>query len=102
MNYPSVKRIMEGLECDKVTAKAIRVSIKDRSQNKEERLNTVNKIIDGCGVEGIGECDMRNGPPLLYVNMGDTYTPTICLFKGHFRVSDWGTIVETHPSLFKD
>ena len=54
---------------------------------KMERLN---KELRGYGVEAI-----RIGDDLLsYVNLGDTYTPTICLFQGKFEVVDWGTIVE--------
>ena len=102
LRYPTLKQIMDGIECDEDTAKAILSALQTHGEDDEARLKLVDKIMDGCGVEGIGECDIRLGPPLLYVNMGDTYATTICLFRERFIVSDWGTIVEKHPSLFKN
>lgn len=102
MSYPSIKTIMHGLRCTTETAKSIRATMNQEDLDTYEQLEKINDIIEGYGVESAGECDMRLGPPLQWVNMGDTYTPTICLFKGHFRVSDYGTIVERNPSLFRD
>lgn len=65
------------------------------------QMQLANEIIEGCGVEHCGEVDMRNGPPLLYINLGDTYQATLCRFRGRFIVSSWGDVVERHPKLFE-
>lgn len=31
-----------------------------------------------------------------YLNAGDTYTPTLIYFNGHYRVACWGDIAEKH------
>lgn len=64
------------------------------------QMEMANDIIEGCGVEGCGAVDMRDGPPLLYVNLGDTYNKTLCRFRDRYIVSSWGDIVEGHPRLF--
>ena len=64
------------------------------------QMQLANEIIEGCGVEHCGEVDMRNGPPLLYINLGDTYDKTLCRFRDRYIVSSWGDIVEGHPRLF--
>lgn len=101
MSYPSVKTIMK-LECDKEDAIKIRKAMMQESLDVDDRLEKINEILHECGVESAGECDCKDGPPLLYVNRGDTYNTTVCYFNGHFKIIDWGTIVEGNPSLFKD
>ena len=66
------------------------------------KMKMADEIIDGCGVEYCGLVDLRDGPPLEYVNLGDTYYTTLCLFRGRFRVCSWGDIVEKHPRLFRE
>ena len=68
---------------------------------EEMQLEMANDVIAGFGVEHCGEVDMRDGPPLQYVNLGDTYVTTLCLFRGRFVVSSYGDIVERHPKLFE-
>ncbi|OQA09828.1 MAG: hypothetical protein BWY66_00367 [bacterium ADurb.Bin374] len=68
----------------------------------EIKMQLANEIIDGFGIEYTGEVDMRNGPPLEYVNLGDTYDVTLCRFRGRYVVSSWGDIVERHERLFRD
>ena len=68
---------------------------------EEMQLEMANDVVAGFGVEHCGEVDMRDGPPLLYVNLGDAYDTTLCLFRGRFVVSSWGDIVERHPKLFE-
>ena len=102
MNYPSIKTIMHGLRCTTETAQSIRATMKKEALDTYERLEKINDLIEGYGVEVSGGCDFRNGPPLVYVNMGDPYTVTVCYFNDHFRIVDCGTIVERNPSLFRD
>lgn len=68
----------------------------------EIKMSMANDIIDGYGVECCGEGGIRNGPPLEYVNLGDTYDVTLCRFRGRYVVSSWGDIVERHERLFRD
>lgn len=68
----------------------------------ELKMSMANDIIEGCGVEYAGEVDMRDGPPLEYVNLSDTYDCTLCRFQGRYLVSSWGDIVERHGRLFRD
>lgn len=67
---------------------------KHRGINSSEMLDEANGILDGHGVEHI---ESENGrAEAYYVNMGDTYTPTIILDTKRDRVwaTDWGTWME--------
>lgn len=68
----------------------------------ETKLEAADELLEGFGVECAGEVDMRDGPPLEYVNMGDTYDLTLCRFNGSWRVCSMGDIVERHERLFRD
>ena len=68
----------------------------------EVKMPMANDIIGGFGVEYCGHVDMRDGPPLEYVNLGDTYDTTLCRFQGRYVVCSWGDIVERHEKLFRD
>lgn len=57
------------------------------------RMHVLNAAIGGYGVEGF---QTGKGEQVEYVNMGDTYTPTIVRFRGHYRVACWGDIAERH------
>ena len=56
------------------------------------RMECLNALGHFYGVEGLdtkkGEC--------LYLNAGDTYTPTLVRFNGAYRITTWGDIVERH------
>lgn len=56
------------------------------------RMECLNALGEFYGVECIdtkkGEC--------LYLNAGDTYTPTLVRFNGSYRITTWGDIVERH------
>jgi len=58
------------------------------------RLSCLNELGNFHGVEGFstkkGLC--------LYLNAGDTYTPTLVLFQGRYKVSCWGDIAEKFSS----
>jgi hypothetical protein len=54
-------------------------------------LNAANVLMNGCGVESVTEC----GRTLLYVNVGDSYTPTMTYSDvDGFSVQSWGGWVE--------
>jgi len=58
-------------------------------------MTALNEILEGYGIEAITESG-KLSPTWEYINLGDTYTPTIMRHcqTGRIRVSDWGTIVE--------
>lgn len=62
---------------------------------RERMMNCLNEICGGHGVEAI-EGESFRQPAALYVNMGDTYTPTI-LFSyktDSFSLTTWGDFAE--------
>ena len=58
------------------------------------RMECLNALGDFHGVEGFdtkrGEC--------LYLNAGDTYTPTLVRFNGAYRIASWGDIAERYTA----
>jgi len=58
------------------------------------RMTCLNALGGFHGVEGFstskGEC--------LYLNAGDTYTPTLVRHNGNYRISCWGDIAEKHAT----
>jgi hypothetical protein len=71
----------------------------------DTKLDKINDILCGYGVEDIRGpwvnnyfCDIN----LLYVNMGDTYIPTIIYdtLKERWYCCSWGDIVETQEKRF--
>ena len=130
-NFPSVKTIMRIGDMDRDRAVLLRRVLKCRGRialaeivdGKPEafaetdkwlkscwnvpsrldiKMNMASDIIGGFGVECVGRVDMRDGPPLLYVNLGDTYDVTLCRFRGRYMVCSWGDIVERHERLFRE
>lgn len=55
------------------------------------RMTALNQLAETCGIEGIRSSD---GRWLMYLNAGDTYTPTVTLWDGRYRVESWGDRVE--------
>ena len=104
---PSVKTLCARLGCDPTIAGAIRyVLSKDPRTDLEinNTLKAVSILLDGYGVEyAPSRQDTHgHGRGLEYVNMGDSYKPTIlydCLIK-RFICSSWGDIVESEPARF--
>lgn len=117
MNYPSVKRIAKTLNLSIDKAKLVRgiidnsIRVKDNeafpNTNKwiyscyntpsrhEIKMEALNETIGGFGVEVLG--DVYNYPPRIdaeYVNLGDTYIPTIVFHDGRYKLTSWGDIVE--------
>lgn len=77
----------------KENAKLIKHAI-ENSRNKIVALEKCDKILNGHGVECIPAGIGSNSPEIKYVNLGDTYSTTIILVDGIFRVGDWGSYVE--------
>jgi hypothetical protein len=115
MAYPSVKVIAEGLNIDRATARTVRglldgsinpftvsLAAKDRARTAYNphkdyvlKLEAINELIGGHGVEYIPAGSNAKSPAIDYINLGDTYTPTILrLGPKRYRVQCWGDIVE--------
>ena len=58
------------------------------------KLEAINDIMDGHGVEYIPAGRNRRSPAIEYINMGDTYLTTIMMVRGRYVVGCWGYIVE--------
>lgn len=85
----------------------IRKTMQDSHSHKEidEALEYFNKMFCGYGIEAVfgkyvdGYYLTVN---LLYVNLGDTYIPTICYDtkEERFHICSWGDFVESKPKRF--
>lgn len=122
--YPSVKTITQRLGVSKKKAKEIRglmegdinpddyESVKKwmqrcyyKPRRVERVMEAINEILGGYGVEQITDSQWDNywcDSGLLYVNMGDAYSPTICYDtrKDQWIVCPWGDIVERNEKRF--
>jgi len=64
-------------------------------------MTAINEVLEGHGIECIYPRDSKH-PSYDYVNMGDSYTPTILLRNdGKLIVSSWGDIVEAHTDWYE-
>ena len=63
-----------------------------RPTTADIRMECLNALGDFHGVEVF---DTRKGL-CMYLNSGDTYTPTLIYFDGSYRVACWGDIAERH------
>ncbi len=64
-------------------------------------ITAINEVLEGHGIEAIRPVDNKR-PGYDYINMGDTYTPTILLRDdGKLIVSSWGDIVEKHMDWYE-
>lgn len=60
----------------------------------EKKMCALNEILGGYGVEAVQESGNYQTVPLEYINMGDTYTATICFYEGAYHFTTWGDAVE--------
>ena len=104
---PSVKTLCARLGCDPTIAGAVR-HVLSRGPRTDLEINdtlkAVSILLHGYDVEYVpSKLDTYSkGVGLEYVNMGDTYKPTIlydCLHK-RFICASWGDIVESEPARF--
>lgn len=59
-------------------------------------MTALDDILGTCGTEYLGEVDMLDGPPVEYLNAGDTYTATLVWYRdmNRFRVETYADAVE--------
>jgi hypothetical protein len=64
--------------------------------NHDLLMNTLDDLLGTCGVEYLGEVDMRCGPPVEYLNVGDSYAATLTWSRdtGMFRVEGWADALQ--------
>ena len=120
MNLPSVKTIKAQIErpyrLPEGTAKAIRAILECKTVEsvcalnvaasrmfgscyyrptlQAVKLEAINDVMDGHGVEYIPAGRNRRSPSIEYVNVGDTYLDTVMWTRGRYVVGCWGDIVE--------
>lgn len=74
----------------------------------EDTMDTVNTILGGYGVETFRGREWVNrywqDTNLVYVNMGDTYVPTVLYdpLRNKWIIGDWGSFVEQHEKQFNN
>ena len=106
-NLPSVKTLCARLGCDSTIAGAVRHALGMNNRTDAEindTLKTVSVLLRGYGVEYVPskQDSHGRGVGLEYVNMGETYAPTVlydCLHKRCLCAS-WGDMVESQPARF--
>lgn len=59
-------------------------------------MTALDSLLGTHGVEHLGDVDMRDGPPVEYLNTGDTYAPTLVWYRssGRFYIRSWGDVAE--------
>jgi hypothetical protein len=101
---PSVKTIQSSLADCKDDAHKIRRIMEDCLHRPLTLLQRVNKFLGAHGVEYIADRrdDQHDVYGIEYINMGDSYIPTLCYDRDKDRIfiSSWGDIVEKYPRRF--
>lgn len=59
------------------------------------RLHCLDALLGTFGIEAF---QTRNGTWVEYLNIGETYSPTIVRMNGHYRIASWGDIAERYGS----
>ena len=106
-HLPSVKTLCARLGCDSTIAGAVRHVLSMNNRTDAEingTLKTVSILLHGYGVEYVpSRLDTyAKAVGLEYVNMGETYAPTIiydCLHR-RFICASWGDIIESERNRF--
>ena len=104
---PSVETITRYLRIDPRAAKGIKIAMIEKEPDTV--LGFANRVMNGHGVEAIrSEYAWIDGyyqnTVALYVNMGDTYAPTVLYdtAKNTFYVTSWGDWYEHSPYYRKE
>ena len=109
MNTPSIKTLRQIFGDNAKQAKALLIMSRNEllatpagkarrdecyypPQTYDIRMECLNALGNFHGVESF---DTKTGH-CTYLNAGDTYTPTLLYFNGHYRVATWGDIAERH------
>jgi len=89
---PSVKALQGSLKIPLRSAQIIKYAM---GQGRPIRaLEEANAAMGGYGVGNL----YPDYPEFYYVNMGDTYSMTLCYTGNSFYIGSWGDWVERHPA----
>ena len=91
-----VKRIVNGeVDNDELFPKTSRwvKSCYNEPTFHEKAFSAIDEVLENHGVEAVR---LQNGDWLEYSNTGDTYALTVVFFRGTFRATDYGAIVEKY------
>lgn len=122
MNYPSIKtietRLAEPLKKQgkfepKRAARLIRalmgagVDHRTNGYRPSDALDEISKVLEGYGVAVLTDNELDSfycNAGVLYVNMGDSYAPTVCYDtrKKKWMVCSWADLVEGDSKRFCD
>ena len=112
---PSLKTLCETFQIDGPTARLVRevlqgaldpCEVSQQAKALEQasyhpqkdyvlKLEAVNELVGGHGVEYVPQGTNAKSPAFYYLNMGDTYTPTLVRTGSkRYRVACWGDLVE--------
>jgi len=101
---PSVKTIENSIADCREDAHKIRRIMNAFAHNPRRMLARVNEFLGAHGIEYIADRrdDQHDSYGIEYINMGDSYIPTLCYDRDKDRIfiSSWGDIVEKHPRRF--
>ena len=87
---PSAKAMAKAFRISGLDAMRIKIDMNDG--RVRDALERANAAMNGHGVEGL----YPNFPNFYYVNMGDTYSTTLCFTGKSFYIGTWGDWVEKH------
>ena len=100
--------IMERLKIPEWKAKVVNVLTKEHASSHsdvDDILGIIETLLEGYGVEPLKGDHVDNyymDINILYVNLGDTYTPTVLYdtLLNRFFICSWGDYIESKPKRF--
>ena len=88
-----IRRVIERLDLEPCPRTRAWVETRHHPPSDQEiALAAIDEILENHGVEAE---ELRPGRWLEYSNAGDSYAPTVVLWRGMLRVTPWGDIVES-------
>jgi hypothetical protein len=100
--------IMERLKIPEWKAKVVNVLTKEHASSHsdvDDILGIIETLLEGYGVEPLRGDHVDNyymDINILYINLGDTYTPTVLYdtLLNRFFICSWGDYIESKPKRF--
>ena len=103
-----ISEIQERLKIPEWKAKVINVLTKEHASSHsdvDDILGIIDTLLEGYGAEPLKGDHVDNyymDINILYINLGDTYTPTVLYdtLLNRFFVCSWGDYIESKPERF--
>lgn len=99
-NVTTALRLIRG-EIDPLDVSPSASKLEAQSYHPQDKHTLVMVALDDLlathGVESLGDVDMHDGPPVEYLNTGDTYAATLVWYRDRVRpwaVESWGDVAE--------